>query len=251
MKPASLLRMWPYAMTIAALYVLWKVAAWTVSSAVLPQPETAAIAFFRALAGPDFWLHFLASGRRAVAAMSLAWAVGFPLGVAMGGFKLLDKALSPLVFLTYPIPKIVLLPVAFILLGLGDAAKIAMIAIILGYQVLVTTRDGVMGIPRQYVDSVRSLGAKKRQVLREVLWPAALPHGFTALRLNAGVSVAILFFVESFATRRGLGHLIVDAWGMLDYETMFVGIFGMSLLGVLLYESVNSLEKRVCNWRRC
>ena len=83
----------------------------------------------------------------------------------------------------------------------------------------------------------------------EVLIPAALPHGFTALRLNSGVSVAVLFFVESFATQQGLGYLIMDSWGRMDFLAMFTGILGMSLLGVILYETVNMLERRLCAWK--
>jgi NitT/TauT family transport system permease protein len=97
---------------------------------------------------------------------------------------------------------------------------------------------------------VRSLGAGRLDLFREVLVPAALPHGFTALRLGTGTSVAVLFFVESFATTRGLGYLIMDAWGRLDYQGMFVGILGMSLLGAALFEAVNALERIFCRWHR-
>jgi NitT/TauT family transport system permease protein len=138
--------------------------------------------------------------------------------------------------------------VFLLLLGLGDASKIAMIALILGYQILVTTRDGVRSIHPKYLDSVRSLGGSRLDVLREVLVSAALPHGFTALRLGTGVSVAVLFFVESFATTRGLGYMIMDAWGAMDYLGMFVGIIGMSLMGAALYELANFMERRVCRW---
>jgi NitT/TauT family transport system permease protein len=138
--------------------------------------------------------------------------------------------------------------VFLLLLGLGDASKIAMIALILGYQILVTTRDGVRSIHPKYLDSVRSLGGSRLDELREVLVPAALPHGFTALRLGTGVSVAVLFFVESFATTRGLGYMIMDAWGAMDYLGMFVGIIGMSLMGAALYELANFMERRACRW---
>lgn len=244
-------RAWPYLLAVAGLYLAWKLAAVWLGSVVLPRPEDAAAEFVRALGRRRFWDHFAASALRSIAAMGLAWGVGFPLGVLMGASSRVDRVLSPLVALTYPIPKIVLLPVAFLLLGLGEASKVAMIALILGYQVLVTTRDAVKNIPSQYLDSVRSLGATRLQRLTEAVLPAAMPGGFTALRLNSGVSVAVLFFVESFATQRGLGYMIMDAWGRMAFEEMFSGIFGMSLLGVLLYESVSVLERRVCAWKYC
>jgi NitT/TauT family transport system permease protein len=247
----SLSRAGCYLLALFILYAIWKGAALWTQASVLPHPESAVRAFLLALFTAEFWSHFLASARRALLAMGLAWFVGFPLGLLMGGSRRVDALLSPLVLLTYPIPKIVLLPVVLLLFGLGDASKVVLISLILGYQVLVTSRDGVRAIPVQYLDSVRSLGAGRWRLVTEVLVPGALPHGFTALRLNSGVSVAVLFFVESFATVQGLGYLIMDGWGMLDYERMFTGILGMSLLGVLLFEAANLLERVFCGWRRC
>lgn len=236
-----------YGGVILVIGLLWKLAAMNMG-AILPPPEDAGIAFVRAMGTRIFWEHFWVSAYRAVAGMAIAWIVAFPLGLVMGSVKRVDELLAPFVFLTYPIPKIVLLPVLLLLLGLGDSAKIAMIVMILGYQILVTTRDGVKSVHPKYCDSVRSLGGTRRHVLMEVLVPAALPHGFTALRLGTGVSVAVLFFVESFATTRGLGYMIMDAWGAMDYVTMFSGILGMSLLGAALYECANLLERRACRW---
>ncbi|WP_022664088.1 ABC transporter permease [Desulfospira joergensenii] len=238
----------PYSITILVVCLIWKVLAIQVSQNVLPAPETAVQAFLSALITPEFWHHFSASTFRAVTAMIIGWGVAFPLGIWMGSSPQFDKFLSPFVSMTYPIPKVVMLPVVLLLFGLGDISKILIISLILGYQVLVATRDGVRGIQPQHLDSIRSLGAGKWQLFREGYLPAALPHGFTALRLNSGVSVAVLFFVESFATTRGLGYLIMDAWGQMDFNTMFVGIFGMSLLGVLLNEGSNFLEKISCPW---
>ncbi|WP_285905501.1 ABC transporter permease [Pseudodesulfovibrio pelocollis] len=230
------------------LGLLWKLAAMALGGVILPHPEDALAAFATALTTRIFWEHFGVSAYRAVTAMALAWGIAFPLGLFMGSVRRADALLAPFIFLTYPVPKIVLLPVFLLLLGLGDASKIAMITLILAYQILVTTRDGVRSIHPKYFDSVRSLGGSRWNVLREVLIPAALPHGFTALRLGTGVSVAVLFFVESFATTRGLGYMIMDAWGAMDYLGMFTGILGMSMMGAALYEVANLLERRACRW---
>ncbi len=238
----------PYSMTILVGCLAWKILAMLLSQNVLPYPEDAIYAFFTALVTSEFWHHFAASAFRAVMAMIIGWGFAFPMGILMGSSQKFDKFFSPFVSMTYPIPKVVLLPVVLLLFGLGDVSKITIISLILGYQVLMATRDGVRGIQPQLLDSIRSLGANKWQLFWEGYLPAALPHGFTALRLNSGVSVAVLFFVESFATNEGLGYLIMDAWGQLDFNAMFVGIFGMSLLGVMLNEGSNFLEKRSCPW---
>lgn len=237
-----------YLVVLLVLAILWKMTAVALGGVVLPNPEEAIAAFGRALLTSLFWEHFGVSAYRAVAAMILAWGIAFPLGLIMGSLKKVDDLLAPFVFLTYPIPKIVLLPIFLLLFGLGDAAKIFMIALILGYQILVTTRDGVRAINPKYADSIRSLGGSRWNIFREVLLPAALPHGFTALRLGTGVAVAVLFFVESFATTRGLGYMIMDAWGAMDYLAMFTGILGMSLMGAALYELANCMERKVCKW---
>lgn len=216
---------------------------------LLPGPGKAGTAFLEALATRAFWDHFQASALRVVSAMALAWLVAFPLGILMGSSKRLDAWLAPLVFLTYPVPKIVLLPVVLLLFGLGDFSKIFLIALIVGYQVLVAVRDGVAGLNPKYVDSVRTLGAGPWPLFRHVFLPAALPHGFTALRLGTGTGIAVLFFAESFATSRGLGYLIMDAWGRLDYGGMFVGILGMSVLGAALFEIIGALERGLCRWQ--
>lgn len=237
-----------YAVVLLVLGLLWKAASLALGGRILPDPLEALSAFAQAAATPVFWKHFGASAWRVLAAMGLAWITAFPLGLLMGSVRRVDAMLAPFVFLTYPIPKIVLLPVFLLVLGLGDASKIVMISLILGYQILVTTRDGVRAIHPRYFDSVRSIGGGRRHLLFDVLVPAALPHGFTSLRLGTGVAVAVLFFVESFATTSGLGYLIMDAWGAMDYVRMFTGIIGMSLLGAALYEAADFLEKRVCRW---
>ena len=238
----------PYSLTLCAIYLFWKILSLILSQDVLPHPENAVSAFFSALLTIDFWIHFKASGLRAFFAMFIAWVIAFPIGILMGSSRRVDALLSPFVFMTYPVPKVVLLPVVLLIFGLGDLSKVLIISLILGYQVLVAVRDGVRGIHPQYLHSIRSLGANRFQLFTEGYIPAALPHGFTALRLNSGVSVAVLFFVESFATFTGLGYLIMDAWGKMDFDQMFIGIFGMSLLGIILNETTNLLEKKISPW---
>lgn len=87
------------------------------------------------------------------------------------------------------------------------------------------------------------------QTLRHVLIPSALPDAITALKVASGTAVAVLFMAESFATRRGLGFLIMDAWGRGDQPEMFSGILAISLMGVFLYEICNALERLYCGWK--
>ena len=238
-----------YLLALAALLALWHIGSLALGDFPLPRPLDVLRAFAHALGTADFWGHAGASAWRVLAAMSLAWLVAFPLGLSLGHMRMADAFLSPFVFLTYPLPKIVLLPLFLTLFGLGDLPRVLLIALTTGYQILVVTRASAKGLDKKYLDSFRSLGGTPLQALRHVLVPAALPDAMTALKVASGTAVAVLFMAESFATRRGLGFLIMDAWGRGDQLEMFTGILAMSALGVGLYELCDLLERKSCRWR--
>lgn len=235
---------------LAFLLLIWQMGSLTLGPFLLPPPAEVLALFGRSLATRPFWEHIGASAWRAVAGLGLAWCAAFPLGLALGHARRLDRVAAPLLFLIYPLPKIVLLPLFLTLLGLGDAPRILLIALTAGCQILVLTRDAAKRLDRRYVDSFRSLGGSGRDLARHVLVPAALPEALTALRLASGTAVAVLFMAESFATRRGLGFVIMDAWGRGDQAGMLCAILAMSALGVLLHEGCNGLERLLCRWKR-
>ena len=242
-------RPFSYVLSVTLCLLLWKGAALLLSSPVLPPPEETLGLFFQHLGMRTFWTHFGISAYRVVISILLAWSIAFPVGILIGYSRRLDKIFSPMIFMTYPIPKMVLLPVILLLFGLGDLSKIILISLILFFQILVATRDGVQGIDEKYFDSMLSMGARDRDILREVVIPAALPHSFTALRISTGTAISVLFFVESFATTSGLGYLIMDSWVRTAYTRIYVGIIGMSLLGLMLYELFRQIEERACAWK--
>ena len=239
-----------YLPAVLCLALVWEAGNRLLGDALLPQPLEVCVFFARALGDAAFWGHIAASFSRVTLALLLAWLTAFPLGLLLGHSRRCDLAFSPLVFLTYPIPKIVLLPVFLTLFGLGDTPRIALIALTVGYQILVVTRDSALNLDAKYLYSLRSLGGTRTQLVWHVLIPAALPEAMTALRVASGTAVAVLFMVESFATNSGLGFLIMDAWGRGDLPEMFAGILAISLMGVVLYEGCNVLEARLCTWKR-
>lgn len=232
----------------AALLVGWFVLSALIDSPALPSPVVALPEFVSqssALlpeAGVSLW--------RVVAAMVWGTALAVPLGLGLGRSARADAVFAPIVFLTYPVPKVVFLPVFLVLLGLGDAPKIALIGFIVFFQVLVTARDAAKAVPEASVLSVRSLGASRIDIARHVVVPAAMQEIFTALRIGTGTAIAVLFLAESIAGTDGLGWYIVDAWGRIDYPAMFAGIIAMALLGVVLYEALDAVEARLTRWRR-
>lgn len=227
----------------------WQLLAWLVGSQALPGPVPAIEAFGRTFA-TDLLPEVLVSGWRVLVSMLLGSALAVPLGLIVGRSPRIDAVAAPLIFLTYPVPKIVFLPVLLVLLGIGSLPKIALITLIVFFQILVTARDAARAIPAGSVLSVRSLGADRAQVFRHVVVPAALPDVFTALRISTGTAIAVLFFSESIAGTDGIGYYIIDAWGRIAYTDMFAGIIAMAVLGVVLYELLELAEVRICRWTR-
>jgi len=241
-------RLLGYLGAAAFLLLTWELVALAVSSPALPPPTIALPAFVDQI--PELWRQMLVSGYRVLAAMFIGTVLAVPLGLVIGRSPRLDALVAPVIYVTYPIPKIVFLPVFMVLLGLGDLSKIALIALIVFYQILVTARDAAKAVPDASVVSVRSLGASAGQVFRHVVFPASLPEVFTALRIGTGTAIAVLFLTEAIAGTSGLGWYIVDAWGRIDYPAMFAGIIAMGLLGVALYEALDAVERWATRWRR-
>lgn len=235
-------------MAFSVIFILWKIASIITASPVLPSPEDVFLAFVHEAETSRFWLHFGISAWRVCASIIISWAIAFPLGAAMGYSGTVDRIFSPVVYMAYPVPKMVLLPVVVLLFGLGDISKITLITLILFFQILVGVRDGVRSVSSRYYDSVESMGGNISDIFRHVVIPAALPHSFTAIRISTGTAISVLFFAESFATASGLGFLIMDAWARADYIMIFVGITGMSLMGLILFILFSLMEKKLCSW---
>ncbi len=234
-------------LAVAVIFGVWYVLAFLFKTPVLPYPHTVFSTLPLSLK-KGLGEHFLVSGYRAV--LSLLWALvtAVPIGLYLGRRKRIDEFVSPMIYLLYPIPKIVFLPLILLLFGLGDLSKIFIIFIIVFFQILVTTRDAAKGIDEEQILSVLSLGARPRQIFFHAIFPACLPKILTSLRISIGTAIAVLFFVESFATENGLGFFILDAWSTLDYLSMYTGIMSMGVLGVVLYDVVDRIERRYCDW---
>ena len=237
-----------YMGALVVLLVGWALLAWAVGSQALPGPAVAIQAFVQEW--PAIWPEIVISGWRVIAAMAIGTALAVPIGLWLGRSPRADALAAPLIYITYPIPKVVFLPVLLVILGLGNAPKIALIALIIFFQILVTARDAAKAVPEASVLSVRSLGSSHVDVYRHVVVPASLPDIFTALRIGTGTAIAVLFLAESIAGTNGIGWYIVDAWGRIDYPAMFAGIIGMGLLGVALYEALDAVERRATRWRQ-
>lgn len=233
---------------LGALLLFWQGMAWLLDVPIFPPPARVMVTFFEEL-GQGLVEHFLVSLWRVAASTGLAVFLAAPAGLVLGQSERLNRFFSPLIYLLYPFPKVVLVPIMIILFGVGDLPKILIITLILFFQILVLVRDQAAGLRPELIQSVRSLGAGRRALFRYVYFPASLPAILTALRQSVGTAVAVLYVAELFATRRGLGYYIfIKGSTLFDYPAMYAGIAAMSLLGFGLYYSVEWLERRLCPW---
>ncbi len=242
MKPPR--RLWRSLLGLAMFLALWQALAWIIARPILPPPGVVLPVFFRLLPG-ELGGHLLASSARVLAAIGLAVITAAPIGLGLGQMRQLDRVFAPLIAIVYPIPKIVLLPVIYVLMGITDFSKVFLIALILFFQILVVVRDEAAGLRPELILSVRSLGAGRRALFRFVYLPASLPAVITALRVSVGTAIAALFIAEQSLTQAGLGYyIVIKTYQVLRYPEMYAGILAMSLLGLALYFALEFLERR-------
>ncbi len=248
MRKKMRLALYPSALLL--LLLIWYLLSCVCGHDIIPDPLNTLKAFAAQASDDEFIHHFYTSFIRLSAALFFSALIAYPLGLWMGLSGRADLIGSPLLYLTYPIPKIVLLPVFFLLLGLGDLSRIALIALSCSYQIAMIVRAAAKRLPKAYTSSMTFMGGSKLDCLIHVWLPATLPDFLTSMRVATGTAVAVLFLAESFATEAGLGFMIMDAWGIGDGITMFCAMIGISLLGLIFYISFALLEKLLCPWHQ-
>ncbi len=155
---------------VLMFFSLWQLMAFLVNRPILPGPIEVVPLFFQNVTG-ELGLHFLASAGRVLAAVFLATIFAAPLGLALGQMPKLDRVIGPLIAIIYPIPKIIFLPVIYVLMGISDFSKITLIAIIIFFQILVVVRDEASGLKKELILSVKSLGAGRRALFDMCIFP--------------------------------------------------------------------------------
>ena len=225
--------------------LFWQMLAWIIRRSIMPSPIEVLPLFFTSIFN-DLGLHLLASTGRVLAAIVIAVVLAVPVGLGLGQTPKLDRIFGPLIAIVYPIPKIVLLPVIYVLMGITDVSKIFLIALIIFFQILVVVRDEAANLHPELILSVRSLGAGRRALFRYVYFPASLPAVLTALRVSTATAIAVLFIAEQSLTTYGLGYyIVVETYQVLKYPEMYTGIFAMSLMGLALYFVIYYFELKV------
>lgn len=230
------------------IHIIWYLLSYYVGVNLIPRPDMVWMRLFILLTNGTIFLHAGFSLLRITIAIGFALVIGVPLGVMAGANRKMDKWFSPIVYLLYPIPKIAFLPVFIVLFGLGDLSKIMLLFTVLVFQLVLAARDGMKQIPIEYHRVVNVLKLSKKDKLLKLYLPSVLPSLFNSLRIGIGISLAVLFFCENYATTYGIGYYIMSNWMMVNYVGMFAGILALSLLAAGLITCVDLLEKKYCKW---
>jgi NitT/TauT family transport system permease protein len=234
-----------YVICFIIFNVLWFFLARILRLRVLPDPLAVYLSWDRALKNgvPG---HIAASVSRTLIALLTALFIALIAGIAMGYSRRVDKVLSPITYLSYPVPKLALMPIIMLLFGIGELSKIIITALIIVFQLIISIRDAVKQIPEEDYDLLASLNASHWNRFRHITIPAALPAIFSSLRVSVGTAISVLMIAESYGTDRGLGFYIIDTWMRADYVQMYFGIFCLAAMGFIIFAVLDAAQARFC-----
>lgn len=174
--------------------------------------------------------------------------VGTITGITMGLVRPLRAALDPLLSGLYTIPKLAILPLLLLLLGLGETPRIIVVAIGSFFIAWITMIEATLGIAHGYLETAESLNLSRAQRLRLVIFPAVLPDYFVGLRIAVGNAVLLIVGVEFVLGGAGIGSLIWNSWQIFATERMYAGIVCVGLLGYVLTKIVKIIAKAAVPW---
>lgn len=239
----------PTLLLILGLVILWQLL-WLYG---LPEfvlsPGEILRHFFAELGSGELFPHIGASLVRSFPGFALGTFLGIALGLLAGVARGFDQMLSPLIFLTYPVPKIVMLPIFMVWFGIGDLSKVLIIALACFYPTFINAYHGARSTPTILVWSGLNMGAGRWEIFRKVVVPSALPLIFAGMRVSLALSFILLFATEMINAHSGLGFLIRLAEGNLRFDLMYVSILTIAILGYLSDSLLRVTRKRVLAWQ--
>lgn len=188
-------------------------------------------ALVRVAQDPRTWIHVGVSMRRVAVGLGLAALVGIPVGLLVGRLRWLDRALSAAIQFLRMISPISWMPIAVMVLGIGDAPVYFLLAVSAVWPIVLNTAEGVRRVDRRWIEMARSLGATEAETVRFVVVPAIVAHVVTGLRLGLGVAWIVLVPAEMLGVRAGLGYAILDARDRLAYPELMATVLLIGCLG--------------------
>ena len=226
---------------------IWQLLASVLNTPVFPGPVKTLWHFRQ-----NFFImprHIAYSTLRIIISIAAALLIGIPLGIAIGYSPKLRRIFSPFLYLSYPIPKLALLPVIMLLFGLGETSKIIMIFLILFFPVTMDIAASVRSMNKELFQTMHAFGLKEPDIIKHVIFPGILPDILTSLKVSIGIALSILFFAENYGTQYGLGYFIMNSWQKMNYTDLYGGIFTLAILGFFIFLLLDFIEDKVTAWK--
>lgn len=237
--------------SVALVLAAWEGAAragW-VPPLFLPAPSAVAAELVQLVRSGELARSLALSLTRIGLGLLIGAASGFIIGVLVGISRIAEALLDPLIALTYPIPKIAVLPLLVLWLGIGEASKVAVIAVGVFFPVCVNTITGVRNTDPLLVRAAVSLGATRWQVIRKVVMVSALPTVFAGLRLATGMALLLVVSAEMIAASAGIGFLVLHAGDLMLVTRLIAGVVVLSILGITSTWLIKTIERLAVPWR--
>ncbi|MEB3103374.1 ABC transporter permease [Ferviditalea candida] len=230
--------------------LLWSLLSYSeaVNQTFLPKPHQVVVEFFQLLGTSIYWGHIGISMFRVTAGFLLACAIGIPLGIFAGTFKVGEAIVEPLMEFVRYMPAVAFIPLIMVWAGIGEWAKVLVIFIGSFFQLVLMVADNTRKVPDDLLQASYTLGGSRWQVIETVLIPSMLPSLMNTLRLILGWAWTYLVVAELVAVNSGLGYAIMKAQRFLNTDQIFVGIIVIGLLGLISDRIFAFVNKRLFPW---
>jgi NitT/TauT family transport system permease protein len=240
---------WPV-LALAVFLVTWHYAVVWTATRVFPSPVEVEKGFAELIRKSLLWSYVGDSLRRVAVGFGAAVVSGLPLGLALGWYPSARQVVNPVLQLLRPISPIAWIPIAIIFFGVGDAAAIFLIFLGAFFPIIVTCVNGVSNVPPMYRRAGRNFGLSAIELLRRVIFPAALPHIIVGLRIALGIAWLVVVAAEMIAVDSGLGYLVIDARNSgKRYDLVVAAMLLIGAIGLALDVGIRRLERiRAVRW---
>jgi NitT/TauT family transport system permease protein len=236
------------ACVIAGLIVIWEAGVRLLHAPefILPAPST--IWRDTSELGLGIVPHIAATVLTIVGGYLIALAISLPLAIALSSSRLLSHALYPLLIIKQSVPVVALAPILIVVLGAGEAPRIAITVLIALFPMVVSTSTGLKSTPIELVELSRAMGASWSKQLLDIRLPSAVPYIFSGAKISMTLSLVGAVVGEFVAAERGLGYLIYTSTAYFHVSIAFGAMIVLSAIGLALFQSIVWIERLAFPW---
>jgi NitT/TauT family transport system permease protein len=234
---------WPIA-AAALLLCVWHFAVEWTGTKVFPSPLSVEKGIFELAHKHVLWADVADSLRRVAIGYGAAVVIGVPLGLCLGWFPAVNQVVNPLLQILRPISPIAWIPVAIIFFGIGDPAAIFLVFLGSFFPIVVAAVGGVSSVPLIFRRAGCNFGLSNFQLLRKIVFPAALPQILIGLRIALGIAWLVVVAGEMIAVDSGLGYLVIDSRNSgKRYDLVVAAMLMIGVIGLILDVAFRRVEK--------